>query len=264
MRNRFLAWCVALCVVGGFQFGCNRGPSKQELRLTELQGQLTTARDVSARLGQERADLAAAEQSLAEIEALKESKRSDEQKEQLAQLPASIVELGAAKDASFEELQGLLADFLNIALNEFPGSDETKEGLRLYGQESIVIATDMVERAGDYKKAIDNLNAAKNYFDVVNLPVSQSIIDKIAEFDDWRYITEDRFDAVKKNMTKDEVMAVAGVPYYGNIQEDKAKGVETWLYRKREGGVSAVYFKIKTGKVYGFKSDAVKAKVVVD
>ncbi len=59
----------------------------------------------------------------------------------------------------------------------------------------------------------------------------------------------------------DEVKVVGGIPYYGNIQEDTKKGVETWLYKKREGGAAAIYFKTKTGKVYSTKFDAVKIKV---
>ena len=45
-----------------------------------------------------------------------------------------------------------------------------------------------------------------------------------------RFITQERFDLVKKNMTKEEVIEVVGPPYYQNIQIDEAKGVETWLY----------------------------------
>ena len=231
---------------------------------TFLQGQLTSIKEAETKLNELRADLAAAQQTVAEIEAISEKKRSDEQKEQLVALPASIDELGAAKDTTFGELQEMLSGFLNKALNEIPDSEEAKEGLRVYAEESIIITSDMVAKAGDYKKAIDNLAAAKNYYDAAGIPVHQPIIDKIAEFDDWRYITDERFKDIKKKMTREEVKVVAGVPYYGNIQEDKDTGVETWLYRKREGGAAAVYFKMKTGKVYGMKADAIKSKVVTD
>ena len=77
-----------------------------------------------------------------------------------------------------------------------------------------------------------------------------------------RYITQERFDLVKKGMTMDEVKEVVGVPYYQNIQVDEKRGVETWLYRKAEGGAAAIYFRTKTGKSYNKKFDAIKTKVV--
>jgi hypothetical protein len=43
---------------------------------------------------------------------------------------------------------------------------------------------------------------------------------------------------------------------------DKKRGVETWLYRKREGGAAAVHFKTKDNKVYNTNFDAIKTKVV--
>ena len=63
-------------------------------------------------------------------------------------------------------------------------------------------------------------------------------------------------------MTKEDVIAAVGVPYYGNIQEDSKRGVETWLYRKADGGAAAIYFKMKNNKVYDKKFDAIKTKVV--
>ncbi len=264
MKKSVLTWCIVFSLVLGLQLACNSGPTEQELALIELQGQITTIQQAAETLGQYRLDLATAQQSVGEIEAIKENKRTDEQKEQLVLLPASIEELGIAKDAAFEELQVVLAEFLTVGLNDFPKSEETKEGLRLYSEESMMISQDTVNGSGDYKKAIDTLLIAKNYHDLIEIDVYQPLLDKVAELDDWRYITEERFKTVQKKMTKDEVKAAVGVPYHGNIQEDKAKGVETWLFRKREGGAAAVYFKTKTGLVYGTKFDAIKTKAVTD
>jgi hypothetical protein len=63
-------------------------------------------------------------------------------------------------------------------------------------------------------------------------------------------------------MTKDEVKEAIGPPYYQNIQVDEKRGVETWLYRKREGGAAAVYFKTRNEKVYDKNFEAIKQKVV--
>jgi hypothetical protein len=79
-----------------------------------------------------------------------------------------------------------------------------------------------------------------------------------------RFINQERFDLIQKNMTMDEVKEIAGVPYYQNIQLDEKRGVETWLYRKEDGGAAAIYFKTKTTKSYDKKWDAVKTRVVSD
>ena len=160
-------------------------------------------------------------------------------------------------ETAFEEVQGLLADLLNVGINEYPGSQETADALMIYADEAILVADDMVVKSGDYKKAIDHLSTAEGYFQAAGLTPYHPLIAKIAELDDWRFITQERFDQVKKGMTKEEVVAVVGQVYFRNIQESPEKGVESWLYKKREGGAAAFYFKIKTGKVYDKNWEAV-------
>jgi hypothetical protein len=209
-----------------------------------------------------RADLAAQEATIAEIEAIEERKRSEEQAAQLEEAGGRLEELVASQEAEYESLQGALADFLNTALNEFPEVEETKAALDIYAEEAILVARDMVEKAGDYKKAIDHVANASSLYEQVGLAVHDPLLEEIKSLEEWRFITQERFDAVEKNMTMDQVKEVVGVPYYQNVQRDEKAGVETWLYRKVEGGAAAVYFKIKTGKVYNKNFDAVKTKVV--
>jgi hypothetical protein len=255
--------CLLIVVAAiGVLTGCKKGPSKEEVKLAEMQQTFATLKQQSADLEQARAKLAAAEGAAAAILAIEEAKRTPEQKAQLEQTNASIAELTAAQDAAFEAAQTTLADFLILGLNDFPESPETKQALDLYAREALLVADDMVRKAGDYAKAVDHLNGAHSLYDQVGLPHDASIEQKLAWLDDWRYITQERFDAVKNNMTMDEVRKIAGVPYYANIQEDKEKGIQSWLYRKRDGGAAAVYFNIKTGKVYSKNFEAVKTKVV--
>jgi hypothetical protein len=259
---RTLPLLLILVVVGGVLGGCSRGPSEEELKLAELQEQFSTIQQLNDALQQTRADLAAAEASVAEIEAINERRRSDEQKAQLEELKLQIAELTPTQDSSFEELSGSLAEFLNVALNDFPELPETAQVLAIYSEEAILVSDDMVAKAGDYKKAIDHLNSAVSLYEQIGLETYQPLTDRIFELDDWRFITQERFDAVQKNMTKEQVMEVAGVPYYQNIKIEEKRGVEMWLYRKREGGAAAVSFKIKNNKVYHKNFDAVKTKVV--
>jgi hypothetical protein len=261
-RSRFLPCGIAVLVVFGLLSGCSRGPSEEELARQEMEGQLTTLQQQYQDLQQTRADLGAAEVSLAEIEAIKERDRSEEQNVLLAELPAQIEEMNATKDERYEAVQATLADFLNVALNNFPEDPAAIEGLNIYADEAILIARDTIFQAGDYKKAVDQLDAASIYYDSLDLPPYQPLVDEIATLRDMRFITRERFDLVKKNMTMDEVKEIVGYPYYQNIQRNEKQGVETWLYRKKEGGAAAIYFKMKTSKMYNKNFEAVTIKVV--
>jgi chromosome segregation ATPase len=264
-RSRFLSGGIATIMVLGLLAGCSRGPSEEELAKTQFAEQLTLLQQQYAELQTLRADVNAAEASLAEIEAVQERDRTEEQKAELEALPARIEELAAARDQAFDTAQDALANFLNVALNDFPEHPATASGLNIYADEAMLIADETVARAGDYKKAIDQLGSALSYYESLDLPPYQPLADKLAEFTAMRFMTQERFDEVKNGMTMDEVKAIAGVPYYQNIQVDEKRGVETWLYRKGgEGGAAAIYFKIKTGKVYNKAFDAIKTKVVED
>ena len=265
MRNcRFLPYGIAILVVFGLVSGCSRGPSEEELAQAAFEEQLATLQQQYDELQQARADLTASEAMVVEIEAIRERDRSEEQIAEFEALPAAIVEQGNARDAAYDAVQATLADFLNIALNEFPEHPATEQGLNLYSDEAILIAQETVFQAGDYKKAINQLDAANSYYDSIGLPPYQALVDKMAEFDDMRFIVQERFDLVKKNMTMDEVKEAIGVPYYQNIQVDEKRKVETWLYRKREGGAAAVYFKTTNNKVYNKNFEAVKLRVAED
>jgi hypothetical protein len=263
-RSRFLPYGIAILVVIGFVSGCSRGPSEEELAQAAFEESLAAMQQQYEALNQARADLAASEATVAEIEAIRERDRTDEQKTELEALPATIAEQSAARDTAYDTVQATLADFLNIALNEFPEHPATAQGLNMYSDEAVLIAEDTVAKSGDYKKAINQLDAANSYYDSIGLPPYQPLVDKMAELDDMRFITQERFDLVKKNMTMDEVKATAGVPYYQNIQVDEKRKVETWLYRKREGGAAAVYFKTTNKKVYNKNFEAIKLKVAED
>jgi hypothetical protein len=263
-RSRFLPYGIAILLVFGLVSGCSRGPSEEELAQAAFEEQLATLQQQYEELQQARTDLAASEAMLAEIEAVKERDRTEEQTAELEALPATIVELGTTRETAYDAVQATLADFLNIALNEFPEHPATAEGLNLYSDEAIMIARDTILKSGDYKKAINQLDAANSYYDSIGLAPYQPLVDTMAEFDDMRFITQERFDLVQKNMTMDEVKEAVGVPYYQNIQVDEKRKVETWLYRKRDGGAAAVYFKTTNNKVYNKNFEAVKLKVAED
>ena len=263
-KSRFLPLGVALLAVFALISGCSRGPSEEEIAQAQFEEQLAQLQTQYQELQDMRAELVAAETAMAEIEAIRERDRTDEQKADLEALPAMIEELAAARDVKYDEAQGALADFLNVALNDFPEHPATVDGLNIYADEAILIADDTVLKSGDYKKAIEQLASAISYYDSLSLPTYPVLTEKLAALEEMRFINQERFDLITKNMTMDEVKEVAGVPYYQNIQVDEKRGVETWLYRKAEGGAAAIYFMIKSGKTYNKKWDAIKTKVVTD
>ena len=263
-KSRFLPFGIAILVLIGLVSGCSRGPSEEELAQAAFEETSGLMEQQYQQLQQARADLAAAEAKLAEIEAVRERDRTDEQKAELEALPAAIEEMGATRDTAYEAVQATIADFLNVALNEYPDHPATKAGLNMYSDEAILIAEDTVEKSGDYKKAINQLDSANSYYDSIGLPPYQPLLDRMTQLEDMRFITQERFDLVQKNMTMDEVKEVVGVPYYQNIQVDEKRKVETWLFRKRQGGAAAVYFKTTNNKVYNKNFDAIKVKVAED
>lgn len=264
MRTRTLFCGVAVLLVLSSVSGCSKGPSEEEQKLADLQAQFATIQEHYQALGEARGHLAEAEATRDELEAIPERRRTDEQKAELEGIPALIEQISASRDSVFDQMQGELAVFLNTALNEFPQEPITAEALVIYSDEAILVADEAVAKAGDYKKALSQLDSALSYFEMTGLPPHQPLVDHIAQLEEMRYINQERFDQVEKNMTKDEVKEIAGVPYYQNIKEDPKRGVETWLYRKRDGGAAAIYFRMKTEKVYDKNFDAVKTKVVTD
>lgn len=264
MKRSVLIPCTILVASALLAAGCSRGPSEEEQKQADLQNQVTTIEQAYADLQQTRADLTAARSELAELEAIDPKRRSEDQKARIEALGETVGQLDGTRENQFEEVQTQLADFLNTALNDFPNADFTKKALEIYAAEALIVADDMVAKAGDYKKAINHLNNAEGYYQATSFPPYQPLVDKIAQLQEMRFINRERFDAVQKGMTADEVKQVAGVPYYGNIREDDQRGVDMWLYPKREGGAAAVYFKQKTGKVYDTKFDAISTKVVQD
>jgi outer membrane murein-binding lipoprotein Lpp len=260
MKNyRVLPCCAVLLAVIVLAGGCSSGPSEEELALAAMQEQAQAINTAYETLTQQRAELDAAETAIAEIEGISKRSRTDEQNQQLEELTAKLPELQESIDTGYNDVQEKLADYLFLALNDFPEAPETQEGLRIYADEAIFNAEDTVTKSGNYNKGMETMITAKEYYVAIGLEPLPMLVDKIAEYEDWRFITKERFDQVKRNMTPDEVKEVVGVPYYKNIRENPNKTI-TWIYGRREGGAAAITFNTK-GKVYHTNFDAVKPKV---
>lgn len=259
-RYTVLPSCMLLILAVVMTVGCSGGPSEEELATAALQEQATGIASDREALNLKREELSAARVELEEIEAVAARQRTDEQTQRLEELPPAIEEMQVAIDTGYEQLQEKLAAFLNTALNDHPQAPATSEGLRIYSEEAIINAEDIVQKSGDYKQAKELLLGAKNYYEAVGLEPNPALEEKAAYFEEMRFITQERFDAITKGMTPDEVHETAGVPYYRNIKEEPDRNVTTWLYPRREGGAASISFD-KRNKVYHKNFDAVRPKV---
>ncbi len=258
MRRRILVWAVMIPVMFGLSLGCGQAKKKQEQQQSKLQQQsLEITKSYEALLAA-RKKVAAEEATLEELKKIRKRKLTEEQKQQLSQLPGQIKADQQEVAKKYDDVQTKLANFLNFALNNAPNAPETAAALKIYSDEAINNAETAIREAGDYKKAIDTLQTAVGYYESAGLTPYQPLKDKMKLYDQMQYITKDRFDQIKKGMTEDEVCQVAGYPYYLNKKHEK--GVDFWLYPRRDGGAAAIYFN-KHHKAYSKRWNAVKPKV---
>lgn len=133
--------------------------------------------------------------------------------------------------------------------------------------EDMHVAQEYIDKGGDYGRAIDIYQVALRLD-----PDNQRLQDAIAEAEDMRWMTEERFKGVKKGMTQDEVREILGQVMASNVREFPApkssdKPVEGWFYKKKDGGAAGVYFQEKKKgegdwRVYNVDFDAIKQQVV--
>ena len=245
MRMYQLTVAVALCgllVVGCSPGGKDRGP----------------AIDMAAGLAQAkaaRAEFDTAWERLRdvrdELEVLKKKARpSAEDTARLSELESLVKEAQQAYDEAFTADDSALTGFLNEALNNLPNHPATAEGLRLYADKAMRNAGDFMKVSGDYRRAIEILDAAASYYEAINLPVPEDLVAYRQHARDMRFITQERFDQIKRNMTMDEVKAITGTPFFPNVREHETQGrkVITWFFNREDGEVAALHF--LAGKVY--------------
>lgn len=145
--------------------------------------------------------------------------------------------------------------FLNRALNnpklkELP---ETKKALRLYSDESIVLARQVVEQEGNYEQALVLLRQAQDYEKDY-----KALADEIARLAEFRFLTQKHFDAAAKGMGMAEIRALCGVPNPAYVREKQEKGrtLTAWFYPKEGRGTAAFFF--QDGKLYEKQWDTLK------
>jgi len=180
--------------------------------------------------------------------------------EALLQLQAKAEEQQDAVNAAADAFNTTLVEFINKYAG-FVGEeiDEVQAAaIRLKSDEDIALAREYVEKGGDYKRAIDILTNA-----LIPDPDYQALEENRARYEQLRFMDQERFSQVEKGMTEDEVRAVLGQVFHGNIRDYPERDITAWFYTRPEGAAAAVYFREQRGqlRVYDMNFDAVKTAV---
>lgn len=237
----FLVVALSACGGGDKQASSTFDATAELAKVKQARDVLNSARD----------ELAA---TRTELTALNDTTRlTDDEKARKSELELQVKALEDRFDEAYSADQAALANFLNVALNDLPQAPETREALELYASEAIKNAQERIAKAGDYGRAIDQLETAKQYFAAIEAPVPAELQAAIDEAAAMRYLTRERFDQVRKGMNEADVKLVAGTPFYANIRESEVRGkkIVTWLYTRNDNEVAAIYF--QDGKVYATK-----------
>lgn len=214
-------------------------------------------------LAQQQEELQAAREELQELEARlvdAEAGNLPEGEE------VDVTELRTAigqKDAQITTM----AEDLNQALVEFINADPPIEGepidplvaraFDMKADEDIALAQEYITEGGDYARAISI------YQDILAFdPDNAAAQEAMAEAERLRYMDEERFAQVQKDMTQGEVEQALGPANLRNRREYPDQGVLAWYYpTNTEGAAAAVWFRKKDDAwiVYRTEFDAIRS-----
>jgi len=136
-----------------------------------------------------------------------------------------------------------------------PLSPRQAQAIRWKSEEDIYLARGYVERAGDFRRAVDILEAA-----LALDPGHAALRAELERIRAARFVSPERFAKVKSGMDPDEVRAVLGAPNPHNVREylerGPGRGVIGWFYPKDDRGAAAgVWFTKEHGAPSVYRTD---------
>lgn len=200
--------------------------------------------------------------TVAEWAGLEQSHRVlDRLRQQLAGLPATGSRGGERErlerkaEAQARNYSTRLVLFLNSRLRgETADPALRRQAIRRKSTEDLYVARQYVERAGDYRRAIEICEAA-----LALDPDDPDLERWLAEAREMRFVTPERFARLKVGMAPAEVRAILGSPNLHNVRTYTG-GIVAWFYdRDERGGAAGIWFEPR-GKdlaVYALAYDAV-------
>lgn len=238
MRTKWFALALALAVAAG----C--GPSEEQKKAEQDKARQAEWAAIEA-------DKKALDAKRAEVAELAAQAATDPAAQ--ASVDAANTELGKLQEA----FSGRLAAYINAdppVIGE-PMRPDQLAAIRMNSAEGMLVAKEYIDAGGDYRRAIDIYNQLLNA-DPDNPELKAALADAEAN----RFMSAERFAAVTKKMTEDEVVAALGRPLARNVKNYPDRNVTAWFYPKDEqGNAAGVFFHSDKKTVYETNFDAVKA-----
>ncbi len=263
---------VGVTLVVVFALGiaaCGGGKQKKQNAAREQQWQ--QLQNNKKQLDAKRQQLADLRTQLKEAEAAaneehgrrsKAEEASEAGKPTVADLETQVKTLAKSVSGESDQFDESLVNFINAKpiIEGTPPTEIQKQAIRMKSEEDMRTAQEYITKGGDYRHAIDIYQNALSID-----PDYQALKDALAKAKEERYMTKDRFEKVKRNMTADEVRDVIGQVNLYNVKDYPDKHVTAWFYPKKDGGAAGVFFRKDTNtgklKVYASNFDAVKPQV---
>ena len=225
------------------------------------EAEMAAARDAElAVLEDSRQALVGLRAELAELETQMETASSAEEADEgeelvdVEALSAQIEAKGTEVLTTTETFTGEVIGFLNKypMLEGEPPTEWQLQAVRMKSAEDIVVASEYIDKGGDYNRAITI------YQDALKLdPDNPDLAAVLASAEELRYMTPERFAAAAKGMTESEVRAALGQVYHRNVRPYPERKVTAWFYNTTDDGAAAgVWFREdKKGAVTVYKLD---------
>lgn len=248
-------WALGLvCVLAVFSIACGSGEDKAaaslEAGLAPLQEQKSALDAKRAELADLKAQLAAAPsgEAAAEEGAGEEGEAVPTAEDLAAQVEALQGEINGMSDAF---MTSVVAFINSVELYEGePVPEAIQTAINMKSAEDMVYAQEYIWEGGEYRRAIEILDTAL-MLDPDNAELRAAREKAAAD----QFMTEERFAAVSKGMTQDEVRRAIGTVSRHNLREYPEKDVVAWFYRREDRGAAGVWFEEKDGEMKVYKSD---------
>ena len=218
-----------------------------------------------AELEQQKQELDTARAELADTEErLKQAEAGEGGEADPAQLRSEVQREDAELTTAAEELNAALTNFINEVAQEAavgpgePMPEAMQRAIALKAEEDMTLAREFITEGGDYARAIDMYTSILNYD-----PENQRVKDAIAEAEEGRYMSEERFSQVETGMTQAEVEELLGPVNLRNRREYLDQGIIAWYYPKSASRDAAGVWFRKRGdrwEVYRVDFEAVSAQ----
>jgi tetratricopeptide (TPR) repeat protein len=155
---------------------------------------------------------------------------------------------------NYRKIEAIYSDVLD-RLREYFERTGDRRAAQLYSREKVRLADEYMNLLARYDKAI-NLYREALAID----PANQEAQEKLAVAERKRFVSIDDFASVRPGMSEDAVRRIVGMPREDWIRQvvQKGRAYSVWIYPKKDGGASAVYF--DAGVVYHTNWNAAPAK----